>query len=95
MYTSVAKESETIPLFPGMFGHTIPAEDQVGESCNGKPSHTVRRTLKMHGNLFGSRHSHVLRPPKNHYKVCYLILVFDHPSSLELNGEICGNYRLS
>ncbi|KAF7117269.1 hypothetical protein RHSIM_RhsimMtG0004100 (mitochondrion) [Rhododendron simsii] len=34
------------PLFPGLFGHTVPAEDQVGEPCDGKPSRTVRRALK-------------------------------------------------
>lgn len=33
------------PVFPGLFGHTVPAEDQVGEPCDGKPSRTVRRAL--------------------------------------------------
>lgn len=32
-------------FFPGLFGHTVPAEDQVGEPCDGKPSRTVRRAL--------------------------------------------------
>lgn len=31
--------------FPGLFGHMVPAEDQVGEPCDGKPSRTVRRAL--------------------------------------------------
>nr|GLL25514.1 NADH-ubiquinone oxidoreductase chain 5 [Ipomoea trifida] len=26
---------------PGLFGHTVPAEDQVGEPCDGKPSRTA------------------------------------------------------
>ncbi|KAL0315240.1 UNVERIFIED_CONTAM: NADH-ubiquinone oxidoreductase chain 5 [Sesamum calycinum] len=26
---------------PGLFGHTVPAEDQVGEPCEGKPSRTA------------------------------------------------------
>ncbi|KAL8538536.1 hypothetical protein ACS0TY_000524 [Phlomoides rotata] len=29
----------------GLFGHTVPAEDQVGEPCEGQPSRTVRRAL--------------------------------------------------
>ena len=41
----MAKESEIVPVFPGLFGHTVPAEDQVGEPCDGKPSRTVRRAL--------------------------------------------------
>lgn len=41
----MAKESEIVPLFPGLFGHKVPAEDQVGEPCDGKPSRTVRRAL--------------------------------------------------
>jgi hypothetical protein len=39
------KKSEIVPLFPGLFGHKVPAEDQVGEPCDGKPSRTVRRAL--------------------------------------------------
>ncbi|CAN4099585.1 unnamed protein product [Withania somnifera] len=27
----------------GLFGHTVPVEDQVGEPCDGKPSRTIRR----------------------------------------------------
>ncbi|KAK1405895.1 hypothetical protein QVD17_42408 [Tagetes erecta] len=29
----------------GLFGHTVPPEDQVDEPCDGKPSRTVRRAL--------------------------------------------------
>ncbi|GKB86609.1 NADH dehydrogenase subunit 5 [Tanacetum coccineum] len=45
VYRVVEKESETLPLFLGLFGHTVPPGDQVDESCDGKPSRTVRRAL--------------------------------------------------
>ncbi|CAL0314640.1 unnamed protein product [Lupinus luteus] len=56
----ILPEGETLvfPAIPGpsiflvtigegtnLFGHTVPAEDQVGEPCDGKPSRTVRRAL--------------------------------------------------
>nr|GMC56868.1 ATP synthase CF1 beta subunit [Ipomoea batatas] len=39
------KGKRDLTFFPGLFGHTVPAEDQVGEPCDGKPSRTVRRAL--------------------------------------------------
>ncbi|EXB24696.1 hypothetical protein L484_005490 [Morus notabilis] len=37
----------------GLFGHTVPVEDQVGELCDGKPSCTVRRALNSRGRSLG------------------------------------------
>ncbi|KAK4344953.1 hypothetical protein RND71_035129 [Anisodus tanguticus] len=37
-------------FFRALFGHTVPAEDQVGEPCDGKPSRTVREhRIRMRG----------------------------------------------
>lgn len=39
------EKREIIPVFPGLLGHMVPAEDQVGELCDGKSFRMVRRAL--------------------------------------------------
>ncbi|KAK9093221.1 hypothetical protein Syun_028132 [Stephania yunnanensis] len=42
---SSPQERDRFPteLLRWLFGHTVPTEDQVGEACDGKPSHMVQR----------------------------------------------------